>query len=125
MPQHKILLVEDDPVTSKLMARALEGIDVEVSVCRNGKEAVEAFASVQPALVITDAMLPGMDGFTLARKIREEAGKNLPIIMTTAVYRKDVYREEADRIGINCFMTKPVDPDDLTEKVSELLGLEH
>lgn len=74
--------------------------------------------------MITDAMLPGMDGFSLAEKIREqEQGKGVPIIMTTAVYRKDVYRDEADRIGINHFMLKPFDPDELRQKVSEILGL--
>lgn len=123
MVRKTILLVEDDAVTVKLMVRALEPIGVQVTVCRDGKEALEAFAAAAPDLVITDAMLPGMDGFSLADKIREQqTGKTVPIIMTTAVFRKDVYRDEADRIGINHFMPKPFDPDELRQKVTEMLG---
>ncbi|MDP2899312.1 MAG: response regulator [bacterium] len=123
MVRKTILLVEDDAVTVKLMVRALEPIGVQVTVCRDGKEALEAFAAAAPDLVITDAMLPGMDGFSLAGKIREQqTGKTVPIIMTTAVFRKDVYRDEADRIGINHFMPKPFDPDELRQKVTEMLG---
>jgi CheY-like chemotaxis protein len=124
MPQDKILLVEDDAVTAKLTRRALEALGTEVTICRDGKEALEVFASIEPDLVITDAMLPGMDGSTLTAKIPEqEKGSSVLIIMTTAVYRKDVYREAANRIGISHFMPKPLDPDEFSRKIAELLGL--
>jgi len=114
----RILVVEDDPTVSEVVARYLEreGFDVEVVV--DGRIAFERARDSLPDLILLDIMLPGMDGLEVCRRIREIAP--IPIIMLTAL------GEESDRIvglelGADDYVAKPFSPRELTARVKSVL----
>ena len=115
----RILLVEDDPRLSNLVARGLREQTYAVDVCADGREAlVQAFVNQYDAIIL-DVMLPGKDGFTVLREIRD---RNLrtPVLMLTA---RDAV---ADRIagldgGADDYLTKPFDFGELLARLRALL----
>ncbi|MEL7312713.1 MAG: response regulator transcription factor [Pseudomonadota bacterium] len=114
----RLLLVEDDVRLAELTATYLEqaGFDV-VTVCR-GDEAVNQFDQVRPDAVILDLMLPGLDGVSVCREIRQRSA--VPILMFTA---KD---SDLDQVlglesGADDYVTKPVDPIVLLARMRALL----
>lgn len=78
----RILVVDDDPGISEMVAILLESEGFEVSVCANGSKVLPLFRAERPDLVLLDIMLPGEDGVSVCRKLREES--DVPIIMMSA-----------------------------------------
>ncbi|WP_091280205.1 MtrAB system response regulator MtrA [Arcanobacterium phocae] len=78
----RILVVDDDPGISEMVAILLESEGYEVSVCANGSNVLALFKVEHPDLVLLDVMLPGMDGVSVCRVLREES--DVPIIMMSA-----------------------------------------
>lgn len=116
----KILIAEDDPELSRYIADALNGFAVTHTV-PNGQQALAFFHREAPDLMITDLMMPGMDGMELCRRIRsEECGRRLPIVMLTA--RADARTEtESLKINIDAFIAKPFDITRLVLRVRQLI----
>jgi signal transduction histidine kinase/DNA-binding response OmpR family regulator len=116
-----ILLVEDNAD----MRRYVEGVlaDLgEVTVAENGKEALSLMKEVSPDLIITDLMMPKMDGKTLVRKLAEhDIWKQIPVIVLTA---KALEQDKTDllRIGVVDYITKPFEPEQLVLKSRNLLN---
>ena len=80
-----VLVVDDDPDKLGLLEVALTMAGYEVRTARDGEEALAELASFQPDLVVSDVMMPGMNGYELARRIRENPQtKFIPIILQTA-----------------------------------------
>ena len=91
-----VLLVEDDPETSELMARALEKAGWVVSRAGNGQEALDIMASLQPRLILLDLMMPVMDGFAFLAAMRARSEwQHIPVIVVTA---KDLTGDDRDRL---------------------------
>ncbi|MGO3768327.1 MAG: response regulator, partial [Vreelandella alkaliphila] len=86
-----LLIVEDEPKIARLMADYLENNNFAPTVIANGNDVMPWLTQHDPALVLLDVMLPGKDGLTLCREIRQN-WPNLPIIMVTAKV------EEVDRL---------------------------
>ena len=107
----KILLVEDDASLGYLMADFLTSKGFEVSICINGPLGWSTFLSGSFQFAILDVMLPGMDGFELAKKIREKQ-PDIPIILVTARSMKED-KIKGFNLGIDDYLTKPVDEDEL------------
>ena len=78
----RILVVDDDPSIAEMLALLLESEGFEVSVCATGNNALPLFRADRPDLVLLDVMLPGLDGVSVCRLIREES--DVPIIMMSA-----------------------------------------
>lgn len=78
----RILVVDDDPGISEMIAILLESEGYDVSVCANGSNVLALFHAEQPDLVLLDVMLPGLDGVSVCRQLREES--DVPIIMMSA-----------------------------------------
>lgn len=113
-----ILVVDDEAKIVRLVRDYLEQAGFHVVTASNGRQALQAFRTEQPHLVILDLGLPEMDGLDVARQIRKES--NLPIIMLTA--RVD----EADRVaglelGADDYVTKPFSPRELLARVRAVL----
>ncbi|GAQ65032.1 MULTISPECIES: response regulator transcription factor [Streptomyces] len=114
----RVLVVDDDPTVSEVVAGYLHRAGFSVDVAADGPAAVETAASRPPDLVVLDLMLPGMDGLEVCRRIR--ANGPLPVIMLTA--RGD----EEDRIlglevGADDYVTKPFSPRELVLRVESVL----
>lgn len=106
----RALVVEDDPATLKLLATLLRNAGHSVAVASNGLEALEMIATELPQLVISDWMMPKMDGITLCRKLRQDAHTgNLHVLLLTAL--EDPNRlVEAFEAGVDDYLIKPVTP---------------
>ena len=110
----KILIIEDEVVIADLEKDYLELSDFEVDICNSGDEGLKTALSGDYNLVILDLMLPGMDGFEVCRKIREE--KNIPILMVSAK-KDDIDKIRGLGLGADDYMTKPFSPSELVARV--------
>lgn len=113
-----ILVVEDEPTIVEVVVRYLERDGFRTVTAADGAAALLAITRERPALIILDLMLPGVDGFTLLRRLRAEG--NLPVVMLTA--RGD----EVDRViglelGADDYITKPFSPRELVARVRAVL----
>ena len=121
----RVLVVEDNPVNQKVAAMMLEKLGCRVDVAANGREAVEGLARIQYALVFMDCQMPEMDGFEATRLIRqqERAWGHIPIVaMTANAMAED--RARCLAIGMDDFLSKPVQSQDLAEILRRWLPLQ-
>jgi DNA-binding NarL/FixJ family response regulator len=118
----RLLVVDDEPNLLRAVAACLKAEGYEVSTARSGYEALMQSAEAVPDLIISDIRMPGIDGYKLARQLRGSPRTALvPIIFLTA---KD---ETADRIegfraGVDAYLTKPFEPDELVAVVNGILS---
>lgn len=113
----KILLVDDDLQNSMFLKRFLEEESYQVIYAHNGKVAWELFPSVKPDLVLLDINMPEIDGFELARKIRESDKRVLIFFLTDRTEKSD--RLKGFRLKGNDYIPKPFYPEELTAKIKE------
>ena len=110
----RILIIEDEEAIADLEKDYLELSDFEVAIENTGDKGLETALSGKFDLVILDLMLPGMDGFEVCKKIREE--KNIPIIMVSAK-KDDIDKIRGLGLGADDYMTKPFSPSELVARV--------
>lgn len=117
----RVLVVDDDPQVLALLRVnfSLEGYDVVEAA--NGEEALKVVASKRPDVVVSDVMMPGMDGLELVRRLRANPKTaDLPVVVVSAkAQRNDV--ENGEVAGADAYVTKPFDPQDLLDAVAALL----
>ena len=117
-----ILVVEDVPNILDLLDVTLRFKGYPVKTARNGEEALDVVPEHPPALVITDIMMPKMDGYTLAFNLRRNPDtSHIPIIFLSATYVTAEDKDFAMSLGAVRFMEKPVDPEDFLLTVAEVL----
>lgn len=110
----KILIVEDEEAIADLEKDYLELSDFEVTIENTGDKGLETALAGKFDLVILDLMLPGVDGFEVCKRIREE--KNIPIIMVSAK-KDDIDKIRGLGLGADDYMTKPFSPSELVARV--------
>jgi len=115
----KILLVEDDPNLGGLLKEFLEVKDFTVTLAINGELGLEVFQKTESDLLILDIMMPKMDGFTLAKKIRE-VDEKIPIIFLSAKSLQED-KIEGFRIGADDYITKPFSMEELLYRIGAIL----
>ena len=104
----KILIIEDEEAIADLEKDYLELSDFEVTIENTGDVGLSTALREEFDLIILDLMLPGMDGFEVCKKIREE--KNVPILMVSAK-KDDIDKIRGLGLGADDYMTKPFSPD--------------
>ncbi|HEU4680481.1 MAG TPA: response regulator, partial [Gemmatimonadales bacterium] len=118
---HRILVVDDEPDITALVAYHLAKAGFRVSTAANGAEALKSAREERPDIVILDLMLPGVSGYDVLAELRKkEETKEVGVILLTA------RREEVDRIrglslGADDYLTKPFSPQELSLRVGGLL----
>jgi two-component system, cell cycle response regulator len=113
----KILIAEDDRDSRELLCWILEKLGYHVVATANGKEAWEAFRRGRFRLVISDVLMPEMDGLEFCRRIRKhKQSKYTYVIIITALIGKKDYLEGMEA-GADDFVTKPFDPDELKARL--------
>lgn len=118
-----ILVVEDVPNILDLLDVTLRFKGYPVITASNGAEALEMLPEQPPALVITDIMMPRMDGYTLAFNLRRNPEtSHIPIIFLSATYVTPEDKDFAMSLGAVRFMEKPVDTEDFLLTVAEVLA---
>ena len=114
----RVLVVDDEPVVTEVVERYLRREGFEVSIARDGSEALQAVSDWSPDLVILDLMLPTIGGVEVCRQLRRDS--DVPIVMLTAK------GEESDRVvglelGADDYVAKPFSPRELVARVKSVL----
>ena len=117
----RLLIVDDEPNLLRAVDAVLRGAGFETSTARNGREALLSVAQRMPDLIVSDIRMPGMDGYALARRLRSVPNYALiPIVFLSAKDdRQD--RIEGFRSGVDVYLTKPFEPDELVAVINNLL----
>ena len=110
----RVLIIEDETAIAELEKDYLELSDFEVTIAADGVEGLDRAMEEDYDLVILDLMLPGMDGFEICKRIREE--KNTPILMVSAK-RDDIDKIRGLSLGADDYITKPFSPSELVARV--------
>ena len=119
----RILVVEDDENSRLLQHTLLEASGYEVDSASNGKEALEAMDRARPDLIVSDIMMPEMDGFALCRAVKSDPSTaDIPFIFYSATYTTDSDQRLAADLGASRFLIKPLDLDAFIEQVREALA---
>jgi sigma-B regulation protein RsbU (phosphoserine phosphatase) len=123
----KILIAEDDPASGRLLSSSLKKLGYDVILAPNGRDAWYSFLSERPRIVVTDWMMPIVDGIELCSKIRAEGRPQYTyVILLTALSGKDRFMEGM-RAGADDFITKPFDLEALRVRLrvaERILGLQ-
>jgi PAS domain S-box-containing protein len=122
VPPARVLIVEDHPDLQRFLAQQLETI-YTLSFAANGVEALPLILTNPPDLVLSDVMMPGMDGVTLCRKIREHhSPQKLPILLLSAKGRAED-RLQGLQAGANDYLSKPFSMDELRLRIHTHLSV--
>lgn len=118
----RILLAEDDPAMAELLKHVLGKEGFEVLHAKDGMEALTMIREKTPHLILSDVMLPRMDGFKLCRLVKfDQSLRHIPYLFLTArTEEKD--RETAMQAGANAYVTKPIQNQALVALVRKHLG---
>jgi len=119
---NKILIAEDEPSIVLSLEFLLKGAGYEVTIARNGNQALRMSCLTRPDLIVLDIMLPLLDGFEVCRRVREnETLGHTKILMLTARGRGSEV-EKSLALGADAYMTKPFSTRELVRKIGELLA---
>jgi CheY-like chemotaxis protein len=110
----KILVVDDEEQVLQLVATLLETQDHDVTTASHGEEALQAVDADRPDAILLDIMMPGVDGATVAQRLRETPDTaDIPIIFLTGLVDADEMRKRGPKIGGQYFLAKPFDAEGL------------
>ena len=118
----RILIVDDDPSIVRLVEHVLQGKGYQVLIANTGSQALQMAKSEELDLMILDLILPGMDGFEVCQRLRQDpVTASLPVLIMS---RKDSEKDKAKALkaGANFYLTKPVKPPELHKQVQNLLA---
>ena len=119
----RVLVVDDDDVIRQLITVNLELEGFEVSTAFDGQDCLDKVKDVQPAVITLDIMMPRLDGWEAASRLRDdpETADIKVVLLSARAQEADLQR--GSRIGVDAYLTKPFDPDELIATVRRLAGL--
>jgi CheY-like chemotaxis protein len=125
VPLNPVLVVDDVPNILELLNVALRFKGYPVITARNGQEALEKISQMTPSLVITDILMPKMDGWALVHRLRADPTlSQIPVIFLSATYVAPEDREFGMRLGAVRFLEKPIDTEVFLQTVDEVLRMD-
>lgn len=120
----KILVVDDDRVTLTMLQMLFTRARHQVFTAQDGAEGLELAQKEKPDIVISDMLIPKMDGLELCKKIKETPElQHTKVIIITAVYKGIPFKHEAKECGASDFIEKPIDTKNLIDRVNVLIGV--
>ena len=118
--KYKIIIVEDDEEIRNYLSRELSS-EYHITECHNGKEALPIILKKQPSLIVSDVMMPEMDGLTMCRKIKQNVNINhIPVILLTAKTHEEDNLEGLD-VGADAYLSKPFNIDIVRKTISNMI----
>lgn len=120
MRQMKVLIAEDEPIVTRYLKRILDtygGFEV-IAACESGEEALQQCQNECPDLLITDIRMPGISGLELIRRIKQQK-PDIQVVIVSA-YKDFSYAKEAISLGVEDYITKPINPDELQKTLLRL-----
>jgi PAS domain S-box-containing protein len=120
----KILIVDDDPATRQLYVSLLTPFGHQVGEARDGEEGLDAARKLSPSLVISDILMPTMNGYEFVSRLRQFSGfESVPVIFQSASFLDHETQVLGQSCGVKDFIGKPSEPDEILETVNRVLGL--
>lgn len=117
-----VLFADDDPTARFIAARVIAALGYGVAVAENGEQALELARAYKPELIVTDALMPRLDGREMGRIVKSELPAT-KIVVITSVYKDPRYKHEAMRdFAIDAYLNKPVNPAELRATIQKFLG---
>jgi len=118
----KILVADDEMYMVRLLELTLKKGGYEVVTCRDGAEALAVSATAQPQLIVMDVMMPGLDGLSAIRQLKQNEGtRHIPVVVLSSRGHA-LTRVEAEAAGAALFLAKPFSPNQLLNEVKKILG---
>lgn len=118
----RVLICDDDELLLDLVQYRLSNRGYEVVTAKDGKEALDLARKVAPDAMLLDAMMPGVDGYEVLRRLREDpALAKIPVIMLTARKQENDILTALE-LGADEYMVKPFIPEELVARLSRLIG---
>jgi DNA-binding response OmpR family regulator len=122
MAEKKILIIDYDAQSLESLTMLIKSQKIQVVTAPDGQAGYEKFRTEKPDLVILEAILPKIHGFDLTKRITQESGGQVPVVIVTGLYKGPQYRHEAiSTFGASDYFEKPVDPDRFIETVRQLM----
>lgn len=123
---HRILLVDDNVDGANTLAKLLEMSGHEVQVAYDGPTGIQAAKTFSPDIVLLDIGLPGMDGYEVARRLREQPDLNQVPLIAVSGYAREEDRQRSQQAGFDYHLVKPLDPQSLSALFASLVpGRDH
>jgi DNA-binding response OmpR family regulator len=116
----KVLVVEDDDVIRQLITVNLELEGFEVTTAIDGQEALDNVLEVSPDVITLDVMMPRLDGWETATQLRANPDTAHIKVLLLSARAQDADIQYGQRLGVDAYLTKPFDPDELVETVRRL-----
>ena len=117
----KVLIAEDNEDGRNLLVKQLQGYGHEVIAVTNGAEALQQAVNEKPDIIVSDIMMPNMDGFQLCRLCKQiEQVRHIPFVFYTSSYTSDKDEQFGLSLGANAFIRKPADPETLARIIVEV-----
>lgn len=121
----RVLVVDDERLNRTLLRSLLQAAGYQVSEAEDGEQALQQVGAEAPDVVLLDVMMPGLDGYTVCRRIKENsATAHLPILIVTALNDREA-RLEGIGAGANDFLTKPIDRQEVLLRVQNAVYAKH
>ena len=117
--KHRVLVVDDNHDAATTMSQLLTAAGFEVKTCFDGPTAIAAVDGFTPDACLLDINMPGMDGYDLARQIRDRFPGRPPLFATMTAYGDNSHLERAVDAGFDLQFTKPASPHDVIEQLRE------
>jgi CheY-like chemotaxis protein len=116
----RVLVVEDDDVIRQLITVNLELEGFEVVTAVDGQDALDKVIDAAPDVITLDVMMPHLDGWATAEKLRENPETAAIKIVLISARAQEADLQRGERIGVDVYLTKPFDPDELIDIVRRL-----
>jgi DNA-binding NarL/FixJ family response regulator len=116
-----ILIVDGDRQCRSLISRVLKRVGYRTYEAETGEEALAAVKRERPALVVLEALLPGVSGYEVCRELKDEFGETLPIVFVSGTRTEPGDRVAGLLVGGDDYLVKPFDPNELLARVRRLL----
>jgi two-component system, OmpR family, response regulator VicR len=116
----KVLIVEDEVLLLKTLEFKLKKEGYEVFVSKNGLDAISDINTHQPDFVVTDIMMPVLNGLEVVSYVRNEWNSKIPVIVLSSAKHENIILQAMD-LGASDFMSKPFSPDELVIKIRSLI----
>jgi DNA-binding response OmpR family regulator len=118
----RVLIVEDHADTADMLGRYARLLNCETRICGNGKEALEKADEFLPQIILLDIGLPDMDGWDLAKTLKDKLDPVHPVIIAITGLTSYEDREKSRQVGVDHYLVKPSYRDDLMRLLMQLVG---
>lgn len=122
MAGERVLVVDDDAVIRQLICVNLELEGFEVHTAEDGLDALEKVRDVDPKVITLDIMMPRLDGWETAARLRDDPETAHIKVILLSARAQEADRRRGQGMGVDAYLTKPFDPDDLVDAVRRLAG---